>query len=207
MWLVTKFGFFSVVAHQDDPDLVLVRARSRDDLEQLRAFGQGRDICTPMIILTPAADYCCRMIVARGDWDRLGAALTADIDYINFKQQVHGEPERDAAYMQMWSIMRRYQTQKQAPAEAEPDWDYFQPSYLDAEELGDDSYDDEWDVEEWDEDEVFDFLDTLRESGVVNMYGARPFLQETFHFDKEQAAGWLTKWVESCGRRHGAEES
>jgi len=203
MWLATKFGFFSVVAHRDDPDLVLVRARSRDDLEQLRGFAEGRDICTPLIILTATADYCCRIIVARSDWDRLGAALVADIDYTNFKQQVHGDPERDAAYMQMWSIMRRFQEQKLGTAVCEPEgpvWDEHQLAF-DLDEVADDDWD------EWDEDEVFDFLDTLRESGVVNMFGARPYLQETFGFDRDTAANWLTRWMESYGTRHGLEES
>lgn len=204
MWLVTKFGFFSVVAHQDDPDLVLVRGRSREDLEQLRGFGQGLPvrIDVPDIVVTPAADYLCRIFMPRKSWEILGAALAADIDYVNFKRQVHGEPARDAAYMQMWSIMRRYQEQKLAPDWTEPEWEYYQPSYLDPEELGDEDFD-----EEWDEDEVFDFLDTLRESGAVNMWGARPYLEETFHFSPSEAADWLTKWMESYGTRHGLEES
>ncbi len=36
MWLVTTQGFYSAVAHRDDPDKVLVRGRTRGDIEALR---------------------------------------------------------------------------------------------------------------------------------------------------------------------------
>jgi len=192
MWLATKYGFYSVVAHQDDPDLVQVRARSRDDLEHLRGFAQGRGIPVPDIIMTPANDYCCRIFMTRRSWTQLGGALATEIDYPNFKEQVRGEPLRNAAYTQMWSAMRTFQIQQQAAAKDEF-WAGWSP----------DDWDDE--PEEWDEDEVFDFLDTLRDSGVTNMFGARPYLQETFGFDQDTAAGWLTRWMESYGRRHGLE--
>ncbi|MGB4950765.1 MAG: hypothetical protein WBO55_09030 [Rhizobiaceae bacterium] len=268
MWLATKYGFFSVVAHQDDPDLVQVRARSRDDLEHLRGFAQGRDIPVPDIVMTPANDYCCRIFMTRRSWTQLGGELATEIDYPNFKEQVRGEPARDAAYMQMWSIMRRYQEQKLGMDVRDPDAlpavdprrhvqervDYgmrvlnddsefaalsrrikmnianvlaqeiglavdFKDSveavyycaehrYNPACEQGVDWTDPEdgWDEpDEWDEDEVFDFLDTLRDSGVTHMWGARPYLQETFGFDRDTAAGWLTRWMESYGRRHGLE--
>ena len=35
MWLVTNFGFFSVVQKKDD-DILTVRARARGDLETLK---------------------------------------------------------------------------------------------------------------------------------------------------------------------------
>ncbi len=188
MWLATKYGFFSVVAHQDDPDLVQVRARSRADLGHLRGFAQGRGIPIPDIVMTPANDYCCRIFMTRQSWTQLGGELATEIDYPNFKEQVRGEPLRDAAYTQMWSAMRTFQIQQRAAVAGT-------------------RYDDDWDDEpdEWDEDEVFDFLDTLRDSGVTNMWGARPYLQETFGFDRATAAGWLTRWMESYGRRHGLE--
>ena len=33
MWLMTTRGFFSVVAHNADPDRVLIRARCRGDID------------------------------------------------------------------------------------------------------------------------------------------------------------------------------
>ena len=213
MWLVTKYGFYSVGAHRDDPDVMLVRGRCCDDLEHLRGFGQGRGIRMPEIVTTDGSDYCCRLFMPRRDWEQLGAALTVEIDYDNFKQQVHGDPLRDAAYMQMWSTMRRFQEQKDPEAYApvrpvwtEPGWDYFQPGmfadrpYLMAEDLVE-LYDGEPD-----EADVFNFLDTLRDSGVTNMFGARPYLEETFGFNKAAAGAWLTRWMETYASRHGLEE-
>lgn len=41
-------------------------------------------------------------------------------------------------------------------------------------------------------DEVFQYLNELRDSAVTNMYGARPYLMQEFGFDKKEAAEWLT---------------
>lgn len=46
----------------------------------------------------------------------------------------------------------------------------------------------------------FDYLDCLRESGVTNMFGAVPFLQQEFpelSFDHAQAVYILREWMES----------
>ena len=45
--------------------------------------------------------------------------------------------------------------------------------------------------------QVFLFLLNLRDSGVVNMFGASPYLEEHFDFDREEANEWLTKWMRS----------
>ena len=37
MWLMTTRGFYSVVEHRDDADRLLVRARTREDIEALEA--------------------------------------------------------------------------------------------------------------------------------------------------------------------------
>ena len=44
---------------------------------------------------------------------------------------------------------------------------------------------------------VFVFLLKLRDSGVVNMFGAAPYLEEEFDFDREEANDWLAKWMRS----------
>src|SRR2546430_6376685 len=36
MWLITTQGFYSVVAHRDQPDMLLVRARTSDDTAALK---------------------------------------------------------------------------------------------------------------------------------------------------------------------------
>jgi hypothetical protein len=48
------------------------------------------------------------------------------------------------------------------------------------------------------EKEVFDFLLNLRDSGVTNMFGARPYIQDAFpNIDEKQAGEMLVKWMEN----------
>ena len=41
------------------------------------------------------------------------------------------------------------------------------------------------------------FLDKLRDSGVVNMYGATPYLQRKFKLEKKEAMSILKEWMDS----------
>jgi hypothetical protein len=50
--------------------------------------------------------------------------------------------------------------------------------------------------------DVFEYLDNLRESGITNMYGAGPFLQESFGFDRDTAQTFLGLWTETFADRH-----
>lgn len=56
------------------------------------------------------------------------------------------------------------------------------------------------------EEKVFSYLDTLRESGVTNMYGARPYVQERFGFDKTKSGELLSKWMKTFEQRHKESE-
>jgi len=42
---------------------------------------------------------------------------------------------------------------------------------------------------------VYDFLDELRESGAVNMFGASSDLQDEFGFDKSTCRSLLSDWM------------
>jgi len=102
MWLFTRHGFFSVVAKQSDPDMVKIRARCVEDLEGLRAFIGRADL---EIIETPKRDYCCRMFMPKAEWVTAAERLAEDLNYTNFKDTVHGEFDRDQAYMNVWCTM------------------------------------------------------------------------------------------------------
>lgn len=52
------------------------------------------------------------------------------------------------------------------------------------------------------ENEYFEFLDVLRESGETNMYGAAPYLQEEFGFSKVEARDVLKDWMDTYAERH-----
>lgn len=48
----------------------------------------------------------------------------------------------------------------------------------------------------------FDYLDALRMSGVTNMYGAVPYLRDTFDLDRDEARQILVKWMETYENKH-----
>jgi hypothetical protein len=57
-------------------------------------------------------------------------------------------------------------------------------------------------MDEQTRNEVFEYLDGLRETGVTNMFGATPYLVEQFGFDRTEAQRWLVEWMHTFGERH-----
>ncbi len=51
-------------------------------------------------------------------------------------------------------------------------------------------------------EEYFRFLDTLRDSGVTNMFGAGAYLEEMFELPPTQARQILTEWMRTFDQRH-----
>ena len=49
--------------------------------------------------------------------------------------------------------------------------------------------------------EMFEYLDTLRESGVTNMFGAGQYLQQAFDIDKREAKNILLEWMNTYAER------
>jgi hypothetical protein len=51
--------------------------------------------------------------------------------------------------------------------------------------------------------EHLEYLDALRESGITNMWGARPYLQKAFRKLKEkEASAVLLYWMRTFSERH-----
>jgi len=50
--------------------------------------------------------------------------------------------------------------------------------------------------------DVYEFLDSLRESGVTNMYGGAAYIELHFGFTEKVATEWLLKWMKSFSDRH-----
>ena len=50
---------------------------------------------------------------------------------------------------------------------------------------------------EYDWKRYFDYLKSLRDSGVTNMFGAVPYLQRDFGLSHKQAVFVLSRWMES----------
>ena len=113
MWLFTRHGFYSVVRDKADARLIQVRARVKDDLELLTRFArQAVGVTLPSIISTPDADYAYRIVIEQAVWVRIASALADDVNYPNFKDEIHGEADRDTTYLKVWSAMNALQQQR-----------------------------------------------------------------------------------------------
>ena len=55
------------------------------------------------------------------------------------------------------------------------------------------------------DEEVFMYLDGLRESGATNMFGAGSYVQEEFGVDKREAKRLVVAWMKGFGERHNQE--
>ena len=110
MWILTPFGFFSVVQKTFEPHgLLTIRARSRGDLENLRDQYLGNKMS--QILEDLRADYQFRATVINKDWAEAVGQMTMDIDYDNFKNEVKARQgsKRAAIYGRVWSELYEIQ--------------------------------------------------------------------------------------------------
>jgi hypothetical protein len=56
-------------------------------------------------------------------------------------------------------------------------------------------------------EQYFEFLDELRESGATNMWGATPYLQEAFGLDRLKAKDILLEWMDTFDQRQKEKNS
>jgi hypothetical protein len=101
MWLITRYGFFSVVRKPGDDNLT-IRARARADLEALRLrylpdLGPVR--------VGEGTDYRYRASATHASFAEAVSRTVMDIDYSNFKDTVADEQgvERAQAYGRVWA--------------------------------------------------------------------------------------------------------
>ncbi len=113
MWLLTTFGFFSIVEKPEDraAGTLTVRARVRSDLASLRtkylpALGE--------IVSTPEHDYAWRARVAKADLAEAMGGIARDIDYANFKSEVAQRMgyAREQIYHEVWEAIMALQQPK-----------------------------------------------------------------------------------------------
>lgn len=115
MWLITNFGFFSIVEKPDDRarGKLTIRARVRSDLECLR------DRYLPSmgaISESSGSDYRFRAIADRQSVATAMQQAIADIDYANFKNAVAVEQgwQRADKYHDVWAVLYGLQDQRQS---------------------------------------------------------------------------------------------
>ena len=103
MWLMTKHGFYSIV--QKKPGEFHVRSRERHDLESLL---QRVPLTGVGIQTSSTTDYPYRVIVDREAVSRVLLFLSKTLDYGNFKDMIHENPDQSqktTAYGEIWKIM------------------------------------------------------------------------------------------------------
>ena len=104
MWLMTTDGFFSAVQHRDEPDTLLIRARSKGDLENLKKRLRSQD---SKIFSTGSADYPFRIFLNRQEWIDYLILAAEDLTYDNFKSAVgRTNPERAYIYHDVWADLQ-----------------------------------------------------------------------------------------------------
>ena len=118
MWLITNFGFFSVVQKPRDRDAqtVTIRSRVNKDLETLKE----RYLPQMGPILEGAGtDYEYRATAERSEFANALLQIGLDIDYDNFKNSVAKNQghERENLYHKIWNVL--YKLQKTSLTEVE----------------------------------------------------------------------------------------
>jgi hypothetical protein len=113
MWLLTTFGFFSIVEKPEDrgTGMVTVRARVRGDIEALRAkYLPGLS----EIEGTPDRDYAWRGRVTKGDLAAGLGRIALDVNYANFETEVaqHMGYARELIYHDVYETLSALQQHK-----------------------------------------------------------------------------------------------
>ncbi len=110
MWMLSRYGFFSIVQKPEDCSrgTLTVRARVREDLDALRDHMMKNLGPTTE---TTDTDYRFRAIAPRSDVADALARLAADIDYSNFKDEVavRQGKQRAQIYGDVWTSLLRLQ--------------------------------------------------------------------------------------------------
>jgi len=101
MWVFAKQGMYSVVQHRTNRELVLIRARVRKDLEDLRKLQPT----LPQVIATPKADYPFRIVAYKQDWLCALFELGRRATYPNFKAAITDKKRHDLL-LKVWGLLR-----------------------------------------------------------------------------------------------------
>ncbi len=101
MWLMTRYGFYSIVQKQAGE--YHVRSRERKDIENLVS---RLPLPQVQIIESKRSDYAFRIIVRKEDVDAILKFLGDTIDYDNFKSKVdQTADQKHKPYHEVWGIL------------------------------------------------------------------------------------------------------
>ncbi len=119
MWLITKYGFFSVVQKSgSSKDELTVRSRVRADLESLKLKYLPE---LGMITESASTDYRYRAKAKRSDVMAALVKAVGDIDYSNFKDEVAKVQgtSRAHVYGEIWHTLHKLQTTLPTPKQSD----------------------------------------------------------------------------------------
>ena len=101
MWLMTKYGFYSIV--QKEPDVYHVRSRELQDINNLV---QKIPLPDANISESDVADYAVRILVGQNDLLKILAFLGNSLDYPNFKNEVGLHSDQSCKpYHDVWGLL------------------------------------------------------------------------------------------------------
>jgi len=115
LWLFTTKGFFSIVEHKKDPNRVVIRARVRKDIDNIKMLCEELGLEVSDVEENVSFDYRYRVFASRIDWASVMTQLITDMDYTNFKNAVFDvdspkvRDRRHEAYLDIWAIMHELQ--------------------------------------------------------------------------------------------------
>lgn len=122
MWVFTRYGFVSVACARKedgsiDVDSVMLRARSRKHLENLKERFAETILGKAEILELPATDYRFRIILPKTAWAAIVSELAMEQTWSNFKDEAvrFARIKKDSgAYVsalhKIWGIMFAIQT-------------------------------------------------------------------------------------------------
>lgn len=103
MWIFTKTGFVSIVAHRTTSGTMIVRARRRADLEGFVAAFGGPKVRPVEILETPDADYRFRAFMPKKNVAMRVMQLALEVDYPNFKAAAGTDPVQAGVLHRVWA--------------------------------------------------------------------------------------------------------
>jgi hypothetical protein len=113
MWLLTNFGYFSIVQKLGDSDLT-VRSRVQADLEALRE----RYLPSLSPTVKGGGDYPYRAKASHAAVAEAAVEIVRDIHYPNFKNSVaeaQGD-DRSGLYHEVWGTLRKLKDEPKQPS-------------------------------------------------------------------------------------------
>ena len=105
MWIYLNNSFLSIVANNNNADLLHVRGRREGDIEAVFPDAEP--------IHTPNRDYAYRTDIPREEVAQALFDNANAIDYTNFKGSIPNQAwDRYDEYMQVWTVMREEQLKR-----------------------------------------------------------------------------------------------